>query len=420
VTAEGPDAVPKGSRSARFLTHSVPSPGISGDRIRVFYLISALKARGWTVRLWSLVGPDEPAGSADAIKAVADEVVLVPRDVSDRTRRLRLVRDIIGRRALQAHWFWSPATARAAAAWLADLDGDALFVEQLYMYPFVPPHLRPRVVLDTQNHETARMRAIAIGEGSLGRRTVARLQIGPVEAYERAALGSVGSVLAVSATEFEAFERVAPGRARLVPNGVDSRTVSPVSGPPRSKELLFLGSLGYGANVDAVRHFSMDIAPHLVGFGITLTVVGSHPSSVVEDAAAAAAIPVTVAGYAPDLRPYFSRCRAMVVPLRHGGGTRLKILEAMAWGIPVVTTTIGGEGLGLRNGHNALIADEPAAFAAAVRRVTTDDHLWRELSTAGRTLVEERYDWQDIAKGFEEVMSEVADEAAGPQSAGSG
>jgi len=419
VRVDVPDAARQGSRSARFLTHSVPSPGISGDRIRVFHLIKALKARGWTVRLWSLVGPHEPAGSADAVNAIADEVVLVPRGVSDRTRRLRLARDIIARRALQAHWFWSPATARAAAAWLADLNGDALFVEQLYMYPFVPRHLRSRAVLDTQNHETARIRAMAIGEGSLGRRTVARLQVGPVEAYERAALSSVGYVLAVSAAEFEAFERVAPGRVRLVPNGVDARAVSPVSGPPRSEELLFLGSLGYGANVDAVRHFAVDIAPHLVGFGSTLTVVGSHPTSAVADAAAAAAIPVIVAGYAPDLRPYFARCRAMVVPLRHGGGTRLKILEAMAWGIPVVTTSIGGEGLGLRDGHDALIADDPAAFAAAVRRVTTDDDLWRELSAAGRTLVVERYDWQDIAKGFEKVMCEVADAALARQTIGS-
>jgi polysaccharide biosynthesis protein PslH len=420
VTAKGPDEVPKGSRSARFLTHSVPSPGISGDRIRVFHLMNALKARGWTVRLWSLVGPDEPAGSADAIKAFADEVVLLPRDVSDRTRRLRVLRDIIGRRALQAHWFWSPASARAAAAWLADLDRDALFVEQLYMYPFVPLHLRPRVVLDTQNYETARMRAIAIGEGSLGRRTVARLQIGPVEAYERAALGSVGSVLAVSAIELDAFERMAPGRVRLVPNGVDARAVSPVSAPPRSKELFFLGSLGYGANIDAVRHFSTDIAPHLVGSGATLTVVGSHPNSTVHEAAAKAPIPMTVVGYAPDLRPYFSRCRAMVVPLRHGGGTRLKILEAMAWGIPVVTTSIGAEGLGLADGRTALIADDPAAFAAAVRRVTSDDDLWRDLSTAGRTLVLEGYDWKDIANGFENIMAVVANGTAVPRSAGLG
>jgi glycosyltransferase involved in cell wall biosynthesis len=99
----------------------------------------------------------------------------------------------------------------------------------------------------------------------------------------------------------------------------------------------------------------------------------------------------------------------MVVPLRHGGGTRLKILEAMAWGLPVVTTSIGAEGLGLVDGQTALIADDPAAFAAAVRRATTDDDLWRDLSTAGRAFVLERYDWLDIARGFEDVMSEVAD-----------
>ena len=396
-------------QSARFITHSPPSPGISGDRIRVYNLVRALKERGWTVRVWSLVGPDEPAGSVDAIRAIADEVFLVPREVTARRRRLRLVRDMVMRRALQAHWFWSKPSAQAAAEWLRDVDEEALFVEQLYMYPFVPSNLRARVVLDTQNHETARMQAIALDEGSLGRRTVARLQVGPVEAYERAAVRSVGCVLAVSDIEAAAFEQMAPGRVRLVPNGVDTRAMVPLSRPPKSKALLFLGSLSYGANVDAVRHFSTDIAPHLVRSGVTLTVVGSNPTSTVYETAAAAPLPVAVTGYVRDLTPYYTSSRVMIVPLRHGAGTRLKILEAMAWGLPVVTTSAGGAGLGLVDGRHALVADDPRSFGAAVERLLADDELWRQLSLAGRMFVVERYDWQHIGRAFAAVMSEVAD-----------
>jgi glycosyltransferase involved in cell wall biosynthesis len=99
----------------------------------------------------------------------------------------------------------------------------------------------------------------------------------------------------------------------------------------------------------------------------------------------------------------------MVVPLRHGGGTRLKILEALAWGLPVVTTSIGAEGLGLVDGRQALIADSPQAFASAVARLLDDDELWRKLSRSGRVFVEERYDWEQIAAPFDAAMREIAE-----------
>jgi glycosyltransferase involved in cell wall biosynthesis len=366
-----------------------------------------LKTRGWSVRLWSLVGPDEPGGFAEALRGVADEIVLVPRKLSKPLRIARVARDTLARRAFQERWFWSPSSARAAAGWLNDVADEALFVQQLYMYPFVPRRLRKRIALDTQNHEAERVRAIARGDADLGRRFVARLQVAPVERFEREAMQAVGVVLAVSEAELEAFERVVPGRVRLVPNGVDVQAITPLSKPPASRELLFLGSLGYGANVDAVRYFSTEIAGQLDGSGASLTIVGSSPPGAVYEAAARARLPVTVAGFVPELAPYFSKARAMVVPLRHGGGTRLKILESLAWGLPVVTTSIGGAGLGLTNGQHALIADDPAAFAAAVERLLRDDDLWRRLSRAGRALVEERYDWRQIGDGFEASMLEV-------------
>jgi glycosyltransferase involved in cell wall biosynthesis len=370
-----------------------------------------LKIRGWNVRLWSLVGPDEPGGFAEALKGVADEIVLVQRSISKPRRIARVARDTLARRAFQERWFWSPAGARAAAAWLSDVTDEALFVQQLFMYAFVPRRLRKRIVLDTQNHEAARVRAIARGDADLGRRFVARLQLGPVDRFERDAMREVGVVLAVSADEQEVFERVVPGRVRLVPNGVDVQAITPLSKPPPSHDLLFLGSLGYGANVDAVRYLSTEIAGQLDGSGASLTIVGSSPPGAVYEAAARSRLPVTVAGFVPELAPYFAKARAMVVPLRHGGGTRLKILEALAWGLPVVTTSIGGAGLGLTNGRDALIADDPAAFASAVERLLRDDELWRDLSRAGRTLVEERYDWRRIGNGFEAVMLEVTDQS---------
>ncbi|MEP7082645.1 MAG: glycosyltransferase family 4 protein [Chloroflexota bacterium] len=395
------------ARSIRFLTHSPPAPGISGDRIRVFHLMRELKRRGWTVRLWSLVPPDEPGGFAGQLGAVTDEAVLVPRGISGPHRVARLSIDTVMGRAFHEHWFWSPATARAASAWLADASTEPIFVEQLYMYPFVPAHVRGLVVLDTQNHEAARIRAIARSEGGTGRRSIARLQARAVERYERKALRSVGRILAVSPEEADAFAQMAPGRVSIVPNGVDTAAISPLSAPPVSRDLLFVGSLAYSANRDAVSHFATDIAPRLANSSARLTVVGSNPSAEVLAVAGRASLPITVTGYVPEIAPYFRTSRAMVVPLRHGGGTRLKILEALAWGLPVVTTTIGGAGLGLVNGTHALIADEPVDFAKAVEDLLHDDALWARLSNAGRALVEARYSWSHIGDALETAVTDI-------------
>ena len=391
----------------RFITHSPPAPGISGDRIRVFHLMRELRARGWGIRVWSLVGPDEPAGFDDALRSVADEVTLVPA-WPGRTRRLvRLARDMATGRPFQAGWFWSASAAREAASWLSDGVDDPIFVEQLYMYPFVPMAMRRQISLDTQNHEGARVRAMAAGGGSRARRWVAKSQVEAVDDYERSALASVGNVLAVSESEASVFEPIAPGRVHLVPNGVDVQAIAPLAQPTASRDVMFLGSLGYGANIDAVRYFSDEVAPLLAGSGISLSVVGGGGGAAVHRAAAQSSIPMHVTGFVPDIAPFFRSSRLMIVPLRHGGGTRLKILEALAWGLPVVATSLGAAGLGLVDGRDALIADDPRSIAYAVERVVDDDGLWAHLSTNGRALVEEHFSWHRIGDAADAAMREL-------------
>ena len=119
-------------------------------------------------------------------------------------------------------------------------------------------------------------------------------------------------------------------------------------------------------------------------------------------------MPVAVTGYVPTLRPYVEQARVLAVPLRAGGGTRLKILEALAQGLPVVATTIGGEGLGLEHERDALIADDPKAFAACLDRALTDDELCRRLAAAGRATVERRFDSRRIGELLDEALAEAA------------
>ena len=396
---------------ALFITHSPPRPAISGDRIRTFHLMRELRGRGWHVSLFSLVPPEEPEGLEDALGDAADDWRLVPHRVGRVGRLIKLGAGLVRGRAFQQHWFWSRTAANALRVWLAATEPSVLFVEQLYMYPYVPRSLRRSAVLDTQNLEIARMRAMAAADASPARRTMARLQLGHVARFEVSAVASVGRVLAVSESEQAAFEAMAPGRVRLVPNGVDTHAITPAADPPASRSLLYVGSMSYAPNIDAVTFFVDEIAPLVRSDGVTLDVVGASPAPSVRRAAQAARIPTIVSGYVPDVTPYYADRRAMIVPLRQGGGTRLKILEALARGLPVVTTSVGSAGLGLTHNREALIADTPATFAAAVDRLMADDALWHALSQAGRTYVEQHYDWGAIGAKLDSVMREPQDQA---------
>jgi len=395
-------------RTVRFITTGPPAPAIGGDRIRLFNLIRQLSERGWNVRTWSLVAKDEPEGFAEALQAISSDIVVFPHDVTRAQRLVRFSRNTASRRSYHRDWFASPTGKRAAARWFADIGDEPIVVQQLFMLPFVPRRLLPHVLLDTQNLEVGRLRSIAYGDGQWLRRVAALAQLGPVLREEQWAARSVALCLAVSEEERAAFETMAPGHVRLVPNGVDAGAIRPLAAPTNSSQLLFLGSLGYAPNVDAVRHFSGDISPQLTDTAANLTVVGSNPSQAVRGLLTRSRIPTALLGFVPDLEPVFRDSRMMVVPLRHGAGTRLKILEALAWGLPVVTTTIGAEGIGVVDGEHVLFADDPAAFATAVHRLLEDDELWLRLSRAGRQFVVAHFDWNRIGIAMDAATREVA------------
>lgn len=392
---------------ALFLTHSPPRPEISGDRIRTFHLMRELRDRGWRVSLFSLVAPAEPPGLDAVLAVAADDWHLVVRRASRARRMASLGTGLLRRRAFQQDWFWSRDAAESCHAWLDASPEGLLFVEQLYMFPYVPRSLHSKVVLDTQNLEVARIRAMAAADSSPARRTIARLQLGPVARYEAEVVRSVARVLAVSQDEQSEFEKLAPGRVRLVPNGVDAGRIVRIEKPPNSHRLLYLGSMAYGPNVDAVLHFLSDIAPLVGAADVSLDVVGSNPPPSVYRASSRSRLTTTVVGFVTEVGPYYRDRRAMIVPLRHGGGTRLKILEALAWGLPVISTTVGSAGLGLTDGREALIADTPKEFAAAVDRLLSDDGLWRELSRTGRVYVERQFGWTAIGARLDRIMREL-------------
>ncbi len=192
----------------------------------------------------------------------------------------------------------------------------------------------------------------------------------------------------------------------VIPNGVDIEKYKPLPVNNSLPALLFIGNMGYPPCVDAVLYFCQEIFPHIrrsIG-AVEFWIVGRDPRHEVLQLNGNG---VHVTGRVDDVIPYYRQSAICVVPLRAGGGTRLKILEAMALGRPVVSTTIGCEGLDVCDGEHLLIADTPEQFAEKTVRLLTDQKLYQYISANGRQLVETRYDWDKIAGRLEEVYEKT-------------
>jgi polysaccharide biosynthesis protein PslH len=391
-----------------FLTHTTPLPLVSGERIRSFHLLRELARRDWRVSLFSLLH-SVPLSPSDEqrLRELCDEVVLQPFSASPLVRYTRLLRALAASEAFHRRYFFGSGAARRIGSLLTDGRFDVVVAVTLYMYPYIPPERHHSTLLDSLNVEVRRLEGMAAALPRHPRGFVARRQLAPVRRYEAEVVRRIARVVAVSEEERAEFERLAPGKVDLVPNGVDTGAIRPRAVLPREPQLLFVGSMDYGANVDAVEHLVDDVLPLVRRRDATVTLVGSNPRRSLVRAATRSPLPVEVAGYVPSTAPYFERSRIFVVPLRYGGGTRLKILEALARGVPVLTTSVGCEGLRLRHGQELVVADDPGDFAAWIDRLLDDDELCDALAARGRERVESEYDWGAIGSAFAESLETV-------------
>lgn len=380
---------------AVLLTHEPPFPPVSGARIRSYHLLRQLRRRGWSLGIFALAASAAEAAEAEpGLRELCDDVVLATLP-GGRARYRRLARALVRREAFQAHYFHDAAAAAALRA-SGLLDGaDAVIPSLLYMVPYVPSELAGRTVLDTHNSEVHRLGSMMRSAPLSPRGLVARIQLPVVRDYEAEAVRSAWRTLAVSAQEQAAFDAIAPGRARLVPNGADLEGLPARAGVPAAPEALFVGTMSYGANEDGARWLLEEVLPLSARADLRVNIVGAGPPPSLVRLAQRASRPVEITGFVPDTAPWFERSRALVVPLRIGGGTRLKILESLARGVPVLSTTLGCEGLDLEPGRDLLVADEPRAFAAALDRLMEDDELCAGLARRGREAAA-AYDWTRV------------------------
>lgn len=372
----------------------------SGGRVRLRALMQRLAA-AHSVSLLSYAPPAVSPQIVDEVRAQYDDVVTVPHDQVVRgSKRALQLRSLITTRSFER-------LAHEGAPFQAALDRmllrsrfDVVHIEGCAMANFTFPADVP-VVLDEQNVEYDVLHRVASVTRSLPRRLYNHLDYLKLRSEEERAWRTVDAVAMTSSRDESFVRRILPGaRTAVVPNGVDVEFFTPGSGPVERGTLLFFGEMGYYPNTDAMLFFIREVFPLLrrAGRAVKLVVVGPSAPPAIR---ALASSDVIVTGAVPDLRPYLQAAQVVVVPLRVGGGTRLKILEAMAMGKAVVSTRLGAEGLDVTHGDDILLADGAQAMAAETRRVLEDDDLARGLGSAGRRLVESRYDWNASVRRLE-------------------
>jgi glycosyltransferase involved in cell wall biosynthesis len=279
--------------------------------------------------------------------------------------------------------------------------------------PFTGSALRPRVIF--QHNVEYRIRRLHWErEANPLKKWLLRAEWEKARAAEQAACRDCDHVITVSADDAQ-VHRAEFGITQVsdIPTGVDVEYFQPAAGERRPGNMVFVGSLDWYPNEEGLLWFLREIYPQVRqgAAQANLTIVGRNPSAAFRQLAES--LPgVEVAGSVPDVRPYLARAEAVLVPLRIGGGTRIKIFEAMAAGRAVVSTTLGAEGLPVTSGEELIRADEPADFAREVVALLQSPARRAHMESAARARVVRDHTWQAVARRMEAIFEQVVQNAA--------
>jgi len=397
-----------------FLAAQFPYPPRQGGALRTWGLISTL-ARRHAVSLLAFGDPTEAARSPVRDLFQAMEVVPEP---APRTLPRRLRDLLLTSRPDMALRLESPVYRQRLGNLLAQDRFDLVLIEGIEMAPFLETvegaRPRPRVLFDDFNCEYLLQKRAFLTDVRYPWRWHGALyslvQWRRLRRYEADICRRADFVVAVSSADADALRALVPGRSPLVvPNGVDVSAYDPRIPPAAGMDehaLVFTGKMDFRPNVDAVLWFAREVLP-LVRREVPdahFWVVGQRPHPRLAPLRENPA--VTLTGYVEDTRPYIAGASVYVAPLRIGGGTRLKLLEAMAMGRAIVATRLGTEGYEVRDGEELLFADDAASFARAVVSLLKDPARRTALGQAARRFVEHRYDWSVLAPRIEALLEQ--------------
>jgi polysaccharide biosynthesis protein PslH len=400
-----------------FLTQVLPYPLVGGAKIRAYYMLQHL-AQQHEVTLVSFVRDDDRPEDVAHLAGICAAVHTVPMVRARLKDGLALAASLANGLPAAITRDRVPAMEQLLAWLVRETPFDVVHADQTAMAQYAlyaqaqsaARGQRLRALLDQHNAMyllVARQAQYERGPARLIWQREARL----FRRYELGLLRAFDHVLWVTEEDLEAAARLAAAegdegafdRARntAVPICVDPAGVQPVAPAAEAKEILHLGTMFWPPNVEGVLWFGEEVLPRVLAElpNAHLTVAGKGPPPAVQalaDPGSPVYGHVDVAGFVRDAGPLLQQTGAFIVPVRAGGGMRVKIVDGWQWALPVVSTTIGAEGIATRDGENILLADKAEAFAAAVVRLLRDDALAAALRENGRRWVETHYNWRTV------------------------
>jgi sugar transferase (PEP-CTERM/EpsH1 system associated) len=393
-----------------FLTPQLPYPPHQGTTLRNYGLIDGLAARGHRVGLLSFREAGQPAPEDTPLADLCDPLLTIPAPARTRAQRLA---DLLRGHADMGRRLWSPHYLARLRVLLAEQPFDVIHFEGIEMVTYLGTALHAArgaaLIYDAHNAEYALQKRAAQQDARIPRRwplaAYSAVQALRLRRFEAMACGAVDHVIAVSEADAEKLRDLdQPAPVTVIPNAI--RVADYAGGQTADvphPALVFTGKMDFRPNVDAALWFADDILPRIraVNPAAHFVIAGQKPHARLD--ALRDRPDVTLTGWVPDIQPYIGAADVYVAPLRMGSGTRLKLLEAMAMGRAVVTTTVGAEGIAARDGEHLLLADSAEAFAEKVIRLLTDSARRVALGEAAAALVRANYDWAAIIPRLEAV-----------------
>lgn len=389
-----------------FLSTWFPYPLDQGSRIRAFHLLRAL-AHEHDVSLVSFEDRQIQSEWIEQIDRLCRDVTIVPCQPFAQPRWGSLLGWFSQRPRAVVGSFCRPF-AEAVNDIVKSRRPEMVVALTFVTAPYVPATKDLIRIVDVDNLLAKKLREEAIDAKSWLQRLRRHVAYLKFERFERQLYETFDLCLVTSEGDRRAMTEYVPiplERIAVVANGVDTHRYVVDGQVKRPFSLIYHGALTYQPNLDAMNYFVRDIWPHIKERlpETTLTITGSTQNVDLSELRAVQGVQLT--GYVEDIRPWVAESSACVIPLRTGAGTRLKVLEAMALGTPVVSTSKGVEGLNVADRRELLIADAPAAFAQDVVTLLKDPSLQQSLSIKARRKVEDDYDWDKIADGFRQSLS---------------
>jgi sugar transferase (PEP-CTERM/EpsH1 system associated) len=393
------------------LTTKPPFPLTDGGRIAVYEPLRRLAARGHQVTLLTFRAPGQDQDALAHLETLC-RVEYVQHDT--RTRPGGMISNLFSSLPYSISKYRSPLMMQKLREMLTGEAFDVVHLEQVHLACYqeivrgefgVPAVLRQ---VNSESHLAERFWQTQTGL----RRIYARLQATRLRRYEAEMCARMDCCLAITAGDAERLRTLSPqANIRVIPAGVDLEEFQPAPHLAEAEAVVFVGSMDWLPNADAVLWFAKEISPLVKREfpAFQFYVVGRQPPVEIRRLTESDAIHVT--GYVDDVRAYLARAAICVIPLRVGGGMRVKLLQAMAMAKPVVSTSIGAEGIAIEHGRHVLLADTASDFASGVVSLLRNRGLREYLGQNARRLVAEHYSWEVATDLLEQAYMDVVSAA---------